>query len=130
MKQSKKTLSASNTNVQASNQKVIKAGETKPKAPVNSIGEQTLGKNYKIGLYPNPTASNVTLGVITSNGGSIRVRVEDVTGKELINQNFKVDKGFNTNELNFGDFNNGIYVVKISNDKGDIIQTEKIILNR
>jgi hypothetical protein len=125
-----KTLSASNTNVQASNQKVIKAGETKPKAPVNSIGEQTLGKNYKIGLYPNPTASNVTLGVITSNGGSIRVRVEDVTGKELINQNFKVDKGFNTNELNFGDFNNGIYVVKISNDKGDIIQTEKIILNR
>jgi len=71
-------------------------------------------------VYPNPTSGRVFLDV--ANGGDFSVVVVDITGKAVLQQEFR--NGNSIQEINLT--NPGIYMLKIVKD--DQILTEKVVV--
>jgi hypothetical protein len=92
--------------------------------------EKAAAKDYKIGVFPNPTTNNINIGVATAYAKSIHISLENIAGMELLNKNFTTDGGYSESQLSLNEFPNGVYILKIADDKGRLIKTEKIILNR
>ncbi|MBI2722819.1 MAG: T9SS type A sorting domain-containing protein [Bacteroidetes bacterium] len=86
--------------------------------------------DYKIGIYPNPTTGNLPVNFFSGAVNNVIISLEDVTGKQLLSQATQTEQGYSSNQLNLQEFANGIYLLKITNATGQLIKTEKVILNR
>jgi hypothetical protein len=76
--------------------------------------------NEKISIYPNPSNGNLfisTSEVIKS------IKVTNIIGKEIYSSN-----NFNDNSIDLINFNNGVYFIDLSTEKGTI--TKKITLTK
>ncbi|MDP7567471.1 MAG: T9SS type A sorting domain-containing protein, partial [Flavobacteriales bacterium] len=76
--------------------------------------------NEKISIYPNP--SNGKLFISTSEVIK-SIKVTNIIGKEIYSNN-----NFNDNSIDLINFNNGVYFINLSTEKGTI--TKKIILTK
>ena len=76
--------------------------------------------NEKISIYPNP--SNGKLFISTSEVIK-SIKVTNIIGKEIYSSN-----NFNDNSIDLINFNNGVYFIDLSTEKGTI--TKKIILTK
>ena len=76
--------------------------------------------NEKISIYPNP--SNGKLFISTSEVIK-SIKVTNIIGKEIYSNN-----NFNYNSIDLINFNNGVYFIDLSTEKGTI--TKKIILTK
>ena len=88
----------------------------------NSIGELT---NLNYVIYPNPTSGKLT---IRADGETVNLNFQLVTleGKMLINKKLNSKQGTVNEELDLSQYAKGVYLIKLSNNKGFII--ERIIL--
>jgi hypothetical protein len=81
-------------------------------------------------IYPNPSEGNLVIMFSSILSSDFNCSVEDITGKILIEQKVILDNKTLQQYLNLNSFVNGIYVLKITDNKGKVIKSEKIILNR
>jgi hypothetical protein len=79
--------------------------------------------NFNFNIFPNPTKNNLIIQN-TSNIQSADVKIEDVTGKNILNTKLMFQNG--KASLNFSDINSGIYILKISDSV--LSYTTKIII--
>lgn len=79
-------------------------------------------------LFPNPAKEEVNVAFSASQNESIQVRVFDMVGKTILNQNFNVESGYNKFSLDLTLMNKGIYFVELTNSSERIVK--KLILEK
>jgi hypothetical protein len=65
-------------------------------------------------IYPNPTTGSFTLELKESGTGQVHVEIYDMKGTQLLWQEFE---SFSSRQFNMSGRANGIYLVKVSNDR-------------
>ena len=72
-----------------------------------------------ISVYPNPVNNNINIDIVS---GDYTTKIIDITGKVVIEQNFKA-----SNTIDLSDLANGIYIVKIQDVTNNKTFTKRII---
>lgn len=70
-----------------------------------------------IKLFPNPTNGNVQLAMNLIQNKNYSLRIIDINGTILSNENIKGNIGENNLELNLRNYANGIYFIQIADEK-------------
>lgn len=77
-----------------------------------------------ISIYPNPTSNNITISSLDFLNKEALVNVYDVLGNVVISNRY-INNDENT--INLENLSSGIYFLKITNQSGNLLQTQKII---
>lgn len=78
-----------------------------------------------LGIYPNPTNGKVTVNLATENANSYTVSISNTLGQKVYISKLSADK--TCIDMNkFG--SQGIYYIQITNDKGVIVGSRKVVL--
>ncbi|MBI3511259.1 MAG: T9SS type A sorting domain-containing protein [Bacteroidetes bacterium] len=89
---------------------------------VSGIAENSAGNNFS--LYPNPANGTVNLEMKNANENYAAV-VTDISGREIL----PPIKFSGKTSIDVAALNAGIYFVRISNEKGEVIGTKKLVVN-
>jgi hypothetical protein len=100
-----------------------------------TVAEQTENPakyaDMKIEFFPNPTTGLLNVNLYNSkNEGEITISVEDVTGKQFGVRKVGTLGGASVNVFDMNQLANGIYIVKIRDQAGYLIRTQKVILQQ
>ena len=68
-------------------------------------------------LFPNPTAGNVKISVDAKENSSIEINVVNITGQLVLSENRLLELGNNLIEVETSELSDGVYFVKINNQK-------------
>ena len=79
-----------------------------------------------LSIYPNPSRDIFNVSFTSNTKQDLRVRIINVIGEELINENLEQFIGEYTKQINLSDNAKGIYFLEIETDKG--IVHKKLIL--
>jgi len=66
-----------------------------------------------INLYPNPASSNLKIDIPSKIAGDVTIEVFDVLGKRIVVK----EANKLSNSLDIANWNNGVYLMKISSNK-------------
>ncbi len=83
--------------------------------------------NNKLGLFPNPAASNFNIDLSSYQGKDVSVEITSMNGQKVFSNNLNNWEGsfYLVDASNFG---NGLYSVLVIDDTGDF-KTEKLIIS-
>lgn len=91
--------------------------------------EQFSNKNFSARVFPNPFSEQANIEVYLDNATKIRIELFDILGNRVHEiANYTASEGINTYQLNKGELENGLYLLKITSK--DEIYTERIILSK
>lgn len=69
---------------------------------------------HSVNMYPNPAQSDVNFDLNLNNSGDVTIRVMDVTGRIVLNENKgNLSAGTHKLKLNTVDLSNGVYVYQV-----------------
>lgn len=88
-----------------------------------SLDENPLGHSLK--LYPNPAKDMVNLSFKTQNDGHARIRVMDISGKELLSLAEENINGMYQGQLDLAKLASGVYLLQV--EDGHFTTTRKLI---
>jgi hypothetical protein len=89
----------------------------------SSVNE--LANAVQISVYPNPTTEGVMLQVASKKAQQLQVRISDISGKTIVAENWSLQVGDNSKNLNVAHLPKGAYMVQLV-DNQDIV-SKKII---
>ena len=69
-------------------------------------------------VYPNPVQNYITIDLGKNELKNASIEIMDIMGKTILNKN--VDQKIN--KINMSDYSNGIYLIKLTNTHGNIVQ--------
>ncbi len=111
--------------------------DTTYKQPGKQISFQTKNQEKltsflenKIQIFPSPTSGNLNISYSGPTNEDLTVKVEDISGKELLVSEFHAQAGSSQISINLNEFANGIYIVKIQNTNGYLAKSAKIIVQK
>ena len=94
-----------------------------------TIIQTKLGTNIKLGIFPNPTTGDLYINLSAQTAGNMLVRISDVNGRVLINNTYHANAGgTNSYTLDLSSLENGVYAIAISDDAGNMLKQDKVIL--
>jgi hypothetical protein len=100
---------------------------TGPVLPCSTVG---IGENQSVraqmGLWPNPTAGQFSLFYTNTVNAPAQVRLIDVTGRVVFEQQYAASAGSNLFALDFSDIANGVYTIQVVQE--EMVVSEKLIL--
>lgn len=79
--------------------------------------------NYQVLLYPNPASS--FLNIFIDNIGTYRYKVIDLKGQKLMTGQIE---GYSNSMINLGELRNGLYIIKIENEKYNYVS--KLVIQK
>jgi hypothetical protein len=79
------------------------------------------GSTGNISAYPNPVTSSVNITSVINQ--PLRVDVMDLTGRKLFTRDLS---GNDDNQVSLSDYSAGIYLFRVYNTEGQLLQTLKI----
>lgn len=86
--------------------------------------------NANVNVYPNPTNGLLNINLFSQvEMNNCLLSIENMDGKILLQNSSSFPLGFSHNELDLHDYASGVYILKIINSDGQLIKTEKIIIN-
>jgi hypothetical protein len=77
----------------------------------------------RIKIYPNPSADKITVDLANSIDSYVDLEILNLNGKMI----FMKEYNSNTIEVDISDFTTGMYILNIKDNKGNLIQTKKVI---
>lgn len=92
--------------------------------------ETTLKNDNNVNFYPNPTKDNISVSFTSQNAENIVLKLEDLMGKQIVEKVINTSEGANNYTLNLSALTNGLYILKIEDNKGKIIKNGKIVLSK
>lgn len=90
----------------------------------SSTGTDEVSFDENITVYPNPTSNVVTL-LINSEIKNVVIKVYAITGQQVFSKTESKPQSYISEQIDFSNFTNGIYLLQIKTDKKII--TKKII---
>lgn len=78
-------------------------------APVGSAASLGIDK-----VYPNPTSSELNIEFSATEAGSVAVKVYDLMGKLMLQQNSSTSQGMQKVSIDTRDLANGVYILELS----------------
>jgi hypothetical protein len=81
-----------------------------------------------LGLYPNPSSTSTTVNLFCNKAQEINISVKDITGREIMHNDYSAENGFNDYTINTLNFNNGTYFLQINSNEGMV--TQKFVVNK
>jgi len=99
-----------------------------PEKSADEINSNLCVNDSKISLYPNPAKQSVTLEINLSENQECLCSITDISGKEYYRDNFNVNKGYFTKNIDLSAMPLGIYFVNIRNNK--LFETMKLIISK
>lgn len=93
----------------------------------NIIAIEVEGTKGKQMFFPNPTSAIVNYQLDASQEEMLSITIMDILGKTLYQTNYQITLGINTTSIDLSDYTSGTYIVKIQNNQGKVIATEKIV---
>jgi hypothetical protein len=72
--------------------------------------------NNELNAYPNPTSGRATITFTASMDAKYTLKVADVLGKVMINEDISAVEGFNMKEINFEGMSKGMYFITIQSE--------------
>ncbi|MDP2385819.1 MAG: PKD domain-containing protein [Bacteroidota bacterium] len=80
-----------------------------------------------INIFPNPVTDELNLQLITAEAKDLEIVLSDMLGKTIIKNEFSISAGENQIKLNTSEISNGVYMISITDKKGNRIKAAKII---
>jgi len=80
----------------------------------------------KVSVFPNPTIDIVTVSGTSSELTSLNYSISDISGKEIVTKSIGQINNEWSFEVNMSDYPNGIYVLEINNDAGQLLSQQKL----
>ncbi len=78
-------------------------------------------------IFPNPNNGQFTLNYSAIHGGNLKIRMMDITGKEIFVQDLNGFNGSYTNPYDFTATAKGIYIVSI--EQNNQVTMKKVVIN-
>jgi hypothetical protein len=95
--------------------------------PGIKLDPSTLVEGNGVGVFPNPVISDLTIRLFGDVSRDIRIEVINITGTIFISEKLAfIDKYFLDKVVPFGNFNRGVYFVRIVSTDNTINRTFKI----
>ena len=88
------------------------------------VGVNDYALNPTIKAFPNPASDKVNFTFDGMENGT--VKVYNIAGQLVKNENFNT----NTVVLNVSDLENGVYLYNITDEKGNVVKQDKIVVNK
>lgn len=99
--------------------------ETTPKEAVDAVENvKSLVLNT---VYPNPAVNELNMNVSAIAEGTLTIKVSDVIGREVSVSEISVSEGVNNIQLNTSAYNEGIYLLQISNGKDTLVKRFNVV---
>ena len=96
--------------------------------PSSGISNVT-DRNKLLNIYPNPTTGDLYINLSAQNASNMLVHISDVNGRLLINNTYHANAGgTNSYTLDLSTLENGVYAIVITDDAGNILKQDKVIL--
>ena len=81
-------------------------------------------------VYPNPAIDHVRFELLNLPSGIYTVRVYNLLGQTLWQENHQVNGPKKTVRVNFSKFSKGTYLYSLTNDRGKTITTKRLVIIR
>lgn len=85
-----------------------------------AIQEQNSISDFYLHFY-NSTQT-MAMSTIAGENTKVEMQLFDVTGRKILNQAFELQAGLNKKEIQTGDLNAGIYLVRLATDTGAVVK--------
>jgi hypothetical protein len=83
-------------------------------------------KQSSVSIYPNPASNRIIIGIKQPSGNNLQLQMTDITGRLVW---FKTLPGNNNSiPVNLPQLTKGIYIVSITDDKGEKLLIDKLII--
>ena len=82
-----------------------------------------IDNNNEINVYPNPTENIIKVEFEHQTNQKINVELYDLTSKLIFLKSYSTDDV----AVDLNDFNSGIYILKVKDDEGNILSSEKVV---
>lgn len=82
----------------------------------------------KFNVYPNPSTGKFTISLHNFSVPNVLVEIFDVYGKSVWSSNIELNEGKNIQEVDFLNFDEGIYIIRTSD--GDAFYKQRLIISR
>ena len=98
----------------------------------NNDGKVTAINNIRktITIYPSPTSGSVNINLNTLTKGTLHIDLKDINGRIMQSNIFNTNAGNNTFSIDIGSLDNGVYGITITDDTGNILKQDRIILTK
>jgi hypothetical protein len=71
-------------------------------------------------IYPNPADENINLTFSLKQAASVEVSLSDISGRQLLVNNYQATSGSNQLSINVGNLAKGLYLMHVNTDLGGI----------
>lgn len=95
---------------------------------VNPQGVNDIFNSNNLSIYPNPSSGMVNIDFNYFAQSRVEVKVFDLVGKTIFNQELDFDQGLSTKIIDLTKFNEGIYLIELKTDEDTY--TGKIFINK
>jgi hypothetical protein len=76
----------------------------------------------------NPFTNGIAVDLLSSNSTSLNVKLIDIAGKVVVQQNWTVTKGASRQSINnLNGLSKGLYILSATNNNGDIVLKQKLL---
>jgi hypothetical protein len=82
----------------------------------------------KFNVYPNPSTGKFTISLHNFSVSNVLVEIFDVYGKSVWSSNIELNEGKSIQEVDFLNFDEGIYIIRTSD--GDTFYNQRLIISR
>lgn len=82
-----------------------------------------LDENNKVSFVVSPNPASNEINIKVENGRNYNVQLINVLGKVVMNEQVISDKS-----LNVAEFDRGVYFIRITDSKGEVVKSSKIVL--
>ena len=93
---------------------------------IDNVSAPENGFVPNLSVFPNPAGSYAELKFTVEKAANTQFTICDLAGREVYRQEAFVNAGFNNTMLRFGDLSAGVYLLRISNQNGNI--SRKLII--
>ncbi len=94
----------------------------------SGVGINTINNIENMIIYPNPTKEFINISIDLKSNESIHCEIFSIEGRLISTENWQLLSGQSLKQINLLNYEKGIYLIKLSNQKGEFSK-HKIIVN-
>ena len=84
------------------------------------VGLEEIFETGTLVIYPNPADENINLTFSLKQAASVEVSLSDISGRQLLVNNYQATSGRNQLSINVGNLAKGLYLMHVNTDLGGI----------